>query len=857
MPVFFVQRGGTPPAGVPPTLEGPLVKRGGATGQRGGIENWKTRHCKLVGYTLYYLEADRSAHARGHLNLQGLGVRQADAETGRALSICLFWPEDAEANFYLQAPSEAARDTWMHALREATCVSNESIAQLGIAELKRRCVVCGLVGYTDYSHERAELEAMLIEQVRRRAPMSDAQIPLSVLAALAENTGQGATVMAGAGVLDGWLTKLRGMVSLNKTRFQKDGFDLDLTYITPRIIAMGFPASGFEGKYRNNLHQVQRFLGTFHPANRYRVYNLCEERVYEGHVLGGETYRECLHHYPFDDHNPPCFDMIHPFCLDVREWLERHPDNVAAVHCKAGKGRTGLMVSCLLYHLQTEHCDTAQHALDYFGNVRTHDGEGVTIPSQKRYTRWYAEHFAPEAKPLEVKPPDERSDSGKKEGDGPTKEGGRLPVALRHETSSSREPRASSASMSGRSTECEPEGRGKDRRSLSSEDAKLGAWRSPQAGGWDGGRALARISVTEDDLPASSSDFTLSRSSAMIRCSHSAGQLPTKASIDRSGDEGRQAALSGVGLPPSQRTSVRFSLLSGRMSRAWPDGELSSSRRHRDELPGMRTHLGRHPSARDSMARRSTWGEGIFPKQRGKIGAAPQKWAVEQPVMRVVSLSVKGAPNMEHGACHPFLVVRRSELVSVDNFGAPEAENPRILPCTCVAQRHRKIFDSRDLEEVEKVKRGGDVAFNCGSESAPLLIKGDTKFIIFDKEKMKSKRTICHFWVHTFFLHKQGGRIVLRRRDLDKACKSKYDDKFPPDFEITLVAVYYAHGHHFQFDSEMPDIDERMTSFPRRLDTDDDTDDDEQEGADCREDRSTVTMMGMLNNKRRDYSTAF
>ena len=39
------------------------------------------------------------------MNLQGVGVREADGETGRLLSICVFWPEDAEACFYMQAPN--------------------------------------------------------------------------------------------------------------------------------------------------------------------------------------------------------------------------------------------------------------------------------------------------------------------------------------------------------------------------------------------------------------------------------------------------------------------------------------------------------------------------------------------------------------------------------------------------------------------------------------------------------------------------------------------------------------------------------------------------------------------------------
>eukprot|EP01120_Amphizonella_sp_Union-15-10_P013843 TRINITY_DN6529_c0_g1_i1.p1 TRINITY_DN6529_c0_g1~~TRINITY_DN6529_c0_g1_i1.p1 ORF type:complete len:683 (+),score=98.16 TRINITY_DN6529_c0_g1_i1:101-2149(+) len=173
---------------------------------------------------------------------------------------------------------------------------------------------------------------------------------------------------------------LRTKVSLKKKRYRDGEFDLDLSFITDRIIAMGFPSSGIEGLYRNKMKEVKRFMEQGF-AGHYKIYNLCSERSYKSSKF--QEFSE----YPFEDHNPPPFFMVLDFCLDIHAWLDKHPANVAVVHCKAGKGRTGTLICC--YLLYSRLCRTSAHAIHYFGSKRTHDGQGVTIPSQQRYIRYF------------------------------------------------------------------------------------------------------------------------------------------------------------------------------------------------------------------------------------------------------------------------------------------------------------------------------------------------------------------------------------------------------------------------------------------------------------------------------------
>ena len=132
---------------------------------------------------------------------------------------------------------------------------------------------------------------------------------------------------------------LRHLVSGSKLRFQREGFDLDLTYILPSMIALGLPSTGVEQIYRNPISEVRQFMDKYHPR-RYVVVNLCDEREYSDEEFPDAVVLR----YPFADHHPPALLALYNFCVQAYQFLKKHTDNVMAVHCKAGKGRTGVMI---------------------------------------------------------------------------------------------------------------------------------------------------------------------------------------------------------------------------------------------------------------------------------------------------------------------------------------------------------------------------------------------------------------------------------------------------------------------------------------------------------------------------------
>lgn len=163
-------------------------------------------------------------------------------------------------------------------------------------------------------------------------------------------------------------------------RFIDRKYNLDLSYITPRIIVMSCPASFPQSLLNNNINDVSDFLYERH-GNNYLIINL-DDIKYDKTKFSGNT-----EDYKIDCEKPPDLLSLFIICDKINDYLSQDISNVIVINSKGGEGRAGVVVCCYLLYIKKfqEPID----AFNYYSNKRLYQGEGVSQPCQKRYVNYF------------------------------------------------------------------------------------------------------------------------------------------------------------------------------------------------------------------------------------------------------------------------------------------------------------------------------------------------------------------------------------------------------------------------------------------------------------------------------------
>ncbi|GIQ86397.1 tyrosine/serine-protein phosphatase IphP-type [Kipferlia bialata] len=115
----------------------------------------------------------------------------------------------------------------------------------------------------------------------------------------------------------------------------------------------------------------------------YFVFNLSEKNY------DTSRFADRVLNFSFPDHHPPPLTMLFQICRAIQSWLMGDPTNVAVVHCKAGRGRTGTVIASYLQYAGVYAA--AEDALVRFASMRSGSlgSQGVSVPSQLRYVYYF------------------------------------------------------------------------------------------------------------------------------------------------------------------------------------------------------------------------------------------------------------------------------------------------------------------------------------------------------------------------------------------------------------------------------------------------------------------------------------
>uniref|UniRef100_A0A8C9IXM4 Tensin-1 n=2 Tax=Piliocolobus tephrosceles TaxID=591936 RepID=A0A8C9IXM4_9PRIM len=176
---------------------------------------------------------------------------------------------------------------------------------------------------------------------------------------------------------------LQPIRNMSVSRTMEDSCELDLVYVTERIIAVSFPSTANEENFRSNLREVAQMLKSKHGGN-YLLFNLSERRpdITKLHAKVLE--------FGWPDLHTPALEKICSICKAMDTWLNADPHNVVVLHNKGNRGRIGVVIAAYMHYSNISA--SADQALDRFAMKRFYEDKIVPIgqPSQRRYVHYFS-----------------------------------------------------------------------------------------------------------------------------------------------------------------------------------------------------------------------------------------------------------------------------------------------------------------------------------------------------------------------------------------------------------------------------------------------------------------------------------
>ncbi|XP_069472917.1 tensin-1 isoform X3 [Ambystoma mexicanum] len=163
----------------------------------------------------------------------------------------------------------------------------------------------------------------------------------------------------------------------------EDNCELDLIYVTERIISVMFCSGTDEEAFSSNLKEVAQMLNSKHGDN-YLLFNLSERR----HDIS-KLHSKVLD-FGWPDFHAPALEKVCSICKAMDTWLNADPHNVVVLHNKGNRGRTGVVIAAYMHYSNISA--SADQALDRFAMKRFYEDKVLPVgqPSQKRYIHYFS-----------------------------------------------------------------------------------------------------------------------------------------------------------------------------------------------------------------------------------------------------------------------------------------------------------------------------------------------------------------------------------------------------------------------------------------------------------------------------------